>query len=108
VNVSATGIGSLIPVDMISSVSKRPSAASRATSTSRSSRSVQQNAPVAHLHQALRDMVDRRVAALDELRVDVDLAHVVDDDRHAAPFTVAQHVFEQGWSSRRRGTPRGG
>jgi hypothetical protein len=44
-NVVATGIGSLIPVDSITMWSKRPSAASRPISTTRSSRSVQQMHP---------------------------------------------------------------
>jgi hypothetical protein len=45
VNVSATGSGSEMPVDSTIRWSKRPSSASRRTSTSRSSRSVQQMQP---------------------------------------------------------------
>jgi hypothetical protein len=44
-NVAATGIGSEMPVDSMSSESNRPSSASRRTSTSKSSRRVQQMHP---------------------------------------------------------------
>ena len=46
VKVSATGNGSEMPVDSITRYSKRPSPASRFTSSSRSSRSVQQMQPL--------------------------------------------------------------
>lgn len=44
--VAATGIGSEMPVDSITSWSKRPSRASLATASIRSSRSVQQMQPL--------------------------------------------------------------
>jgi hypothetical protein len=76
VKVSAIGIGSEIPVDSISRWSKRPSRASRRTSTSRSSQRAA-DAAVGHLDHPLLDVVDRRVAGADQLGVDVDLAHLL-------------------------------
>lgn len=52
------------------------------------------DAAVAHLDDALFDVVDLR-GAEHVVGVDVDLAHVVDDHRHAAPVAVVQHVLEQ-------------
>lgn len=53
------------------------------------------DAPVLHLHQLLLHAVERRLALLDQRRVDVDLAHVVHDHRHLEARAVRQDVVEQ-------------
>jgi hypothetical protein len=57
------------------------------------------NAAVAHLHHLFAHAVELTIAhaaaCFDKLRVDVDLTHVVHDDRDAHPLAVAQHVVEQ-------------
>jgi predicted Kef-type K+ transport protein len=53
------------------------------------------DAAVGHFDQLFFHAVEF-VAAPDELRVDVHLAHVVHDDGDAAPFAVVQHVVQQG------------
>jgi hypothetical protein len=52
------------------------------------------DAAVAHLDELLVGARELRLAA-DDLRVDVDLAHVVDDDRDAPALAVAQHMVQQ-------------
>jgi hypothetical protein len=53
------------------------------------------DAPVGHLDQPLLGAGERRAAAADERGVDVDLAHVIDDDGHAQTVPIAQDVVEQ-------------
>jgi hypothetical protein len=52
------------------------------------------DAAVAEFDQALLG-AGEAAAVAHEVGVDVDLAHVVDDDRHAQAFAVAEHVVEQ-------------
>ncbi|MNX49268.1 hypothetical protein D3C86_798680 [compost metagenome] len=54
------------------------------------------DAAVAELHQRFFGTAQRRPAIAQQLRIDVDLAHVVDDHRHPPPLAVAQHLVEQG------------
>ncbi|MCW0417758.1 hypothetical protein NB689_003512 [Xanthomonas sacchari] len=54
------------------------------------------DAAVAELDQGLFGATERGAAVADQRRVDVDLAHVVDDHRHPAPIAVVQHAVEQG------------
>jgi hypothetical protein len=51
---------------------------------------------VAHLDQALFGAAEGHPAAAHQLGVDVDLAHIVDDDRHAHTCAVGEHMVEQG------------
>ena len=53
------------------------------------------DAAVGHLDQPLVDAAELGAAVANELGIDVDLAHVVDDDRDAAAFAVVQRVVEQ-------------
>jgi len=52
-------------------------------------------AAIGHLHQLLLGARQVGAAVADERRVDVDLAHVVDDDGDAAPFAVVEDVVEK-------------
>ena len=54
------------------------------------------DAPVGHLHELLFGARQRRPPLLDDTRVDVDLAHVIDDHGDLAALTVVQHMIEQG------------
>ncbi|KAG1078585.1 hypothetical protein G6F40_016647 [Rhizopus arrhizus] len=53
-------------------------------------------AAVAELHQRLFGAAQFGATLAHQLRIDVDLAHVVDDDRHAQALAVAQDLVEQG------------
>jgi hypothetical protein len=53
------------------------------------------DAPVGELDQFLLGPVEVTLAG-DECGIDVDLAHVVDDDGHSAALAVGQDVVEQG------------
>jgi len=53
------------------------------------------DAAVAHLDEFFLGAVQLRAAALDERRVNVDLAHVVHDERDAHLLAVMQNVIEQ-------------
>jgi hypothetical protein len=54
------------------------------------------DAVIAHLDQALLGAAEGRPTAAHQLHVNVDLTHIVDDDRHAQPLTVGEHMVEQG------------
>ena len=54
------------------------------------------DAAVAEFDQLFLGARQLRAAVADQRAVDVDLAHVVDDDRHPLALAVAQHVIEQG------------
>ncbi|MNS89077.1 hypothetical protein D3C72_1230770 [compost metagenome] len=54
------------------------------------------DAAVAELHQRLFGATQLRAAVANQLRIDVDLAHVVDDHRHPQAIAVAQDLVEQG------------
>ena len=50
---------------------------------------------VAHLHQPLLHTVEMSATISNQLSVDVDLRHVVDDDGDTLSFTIRQHVIEE-------------
>ncbi len=54
------------------------------------------DAAIAEFHQRLFGAAQLGAALAHQLRIDVDLAHVVDDDRHAQARAVAQDLVEQG------------
>ena len=75
-------------------VVEAPLVASRRTSTSRSSRRVQQMQPLV-ISTSFSSVRVRAAALANELGVDVDLAHVVDDDGDAPALAVVEHAVEQ-------------
>jgi len=54
------------------------------------------DAAVTHLDELFLGAVEDDVALHFEGRVDIHLAHVVDDHRHTPVFAVSQHMFEHG------------
>ena len=54
------------------------------------------DAAIAELHQRLLGAAQRSATLAHQLRIDVDLAHVVDDHRDPAALAVAQQLIEQG------------
>ena len=54
------------------------------------------NAAVGHLDEFLLGAAEFGAAVADEFGVDVDLAHVIDDDRDAPAFAVVEDVVEEG------------
>ncbi len=54
------------------------------------------DAAVRHLDELLLGPTQRAPPHLHELGVDVDLAHVVDDDGDASPLAVREHVVQEG------------
>ena len=53
------------------------------------------DAAVGHLDQGFLGGGELRAAVADKVGVDVDLGHVVDDDRHAQPLAVGENGVEQ-------------
>ena len=58
------------------------------------------DAAVAHLHELFLRAGKRRAAVAHQHGVDVDLAHVVDDDRYTPPLAVVKHMVKQGGLAR--------
>jgi|GEM_PF-9468 len=54
------------------------------------------DAPVCHLDQLFGRAIQAGAAATDQVCVNVDLAHVVDDHGHPLAFAVGQHMVEDG------------
>ena len=53
------------------------------------------NAPVGHLDQFFLRSIERGSTALYQRGVNVHLAHVIDDDRHAATLSIVEDMIEQ-------------
>ena len=80
-----------MPVDSITKLSKRPSWASLVTSSQEVFSERATNTAVAHFNQLFLATIKRNLV-LHNCRIDIDFAHIVDNNSHLFILPVVQNV----------------